>query len=138
MTNPTFEINSNPTNSYCFVTKAQVKARIEEGEPSFLLTCLAILYRRQTEDEQMTKDTKYKNKRGFMSSHAVHGTRIAESVAQYDDPDEAWASLSEADRGRVEAIVPRYVKQLTGHFRAEQEMSMDSEKLAEQKSLFGV
>lgn len=135
---PTFEINSNPSNSYCFVTKGQVKARIEAEEPTFLLTCLGILYCRQTEDEQATKDTKHKNKRGFMSSHAVHGTRIAEQVAEYSDLETAWASLSDVDKERVEAIVPRYTKQLTEHFRAEQMLAMDDEKRAEMKAKFGV
>jgi hypothetical protein len=134
MTTPTFEINANPSNSYCFVTKAQVKDRIESGDTGFLVTCLLVLYRRQTEDEQATKDTKYKNKRGFMSSHAVHGTRIAEELAA----GLSFEQLTEADQGRVQNMVPRYIKQLAGHFRAEQEMSMDSAKREEQRALFGV
>jgi hypothetical protein len=131
----TFEINANPSNSYAFVTKAQVKERIEHGSPDFLVECLFILYRRQTQDEQAAKDTKYRNKRGFMSSHAVHGTRIAEELSSGLI---GWEELTETDQRRIEAIVPRYLKQLTAHFRAEQEWEMDAAKREEQRALFGV
>ena len=77
--------NNSPVN-YPFQTKAQIKAELDE---SFEARCDAIvtLYRLQTEDEQDAKTTKYSNKRGFMSSHAVNGTRVAEKLIAEETVD---------------------------------------------------
>jgi hypothetical protein len=115
-------------NNYPFITKNELKARLAD-DAAFRLECLVVLYNRQTEDEQDTKETKWRNKMGFMSSHAVHGTRIAQLVV-------AGETLSEEDEGRVEAIVPRYTKQLAAHFR-DAAKAADPE-LAEAGSTFGV
>lgn len=99
-------------NVYPFRTKRDILAQLETDD-DFLVECLGILYQRQTEDERETKETKYKNRRGFMSSHAVNGTRLAEKMLT----GEEW---SEEDWGKARAIVGRYGKQLAAHFRAEQ------------------
>lgn len=126
----TFEINNQSNNSYPFVTKAQVKARLE-SDPDFRREALLVLYRRQTEDEREAKDTVHKNRRGFMSSHAVHGTRIAELLLMGE-------SISLEDESRIEAITGRYTKQLCEHYRAEQISELDAEEAAKVKATFGV
>ena len=116
------------TNGYPFVTKRQIADHLESSE-DFRNEAMLVLYRRQTEDEQETSETKWKNRRGFMSSHAVHGTRIAKALL-------AGEPLSDEDRGRVSAIACRYTKQLAAHFRAEQLAAQP--ELAEKGKVFGV
>ena len=67
---------------------------------------MVLMYWLQTEAEQQARDTKDRNRAGFMSSHAWHGTRIAEQLI-------AGESLSEEDVARVREIAPRYSKQVT-------------------------
>lgn len=97
--------------NYPFLTKAQIGARIE-SDFGFACEVIGILYDRQTQHEQETKSTYTKNRRGFMSSHAVHGSRIAQAL-------KAGTPLSDEDKARVEAIAPSYTKQMADHFRAE-------------------
>jgi len=127
---PTFAINPAANNSYPYVTKKQVAERLAD-DADFRLQCLLVLYRRQTEDERETKDTKWKNKRGFMSSHAVNGSRLAEKVI-------AGEELTEEESGKVEGIVCKYSKQLTAHYRAEQTACLDDEAAAQIHEKFGV
>ena len=101
----------NGGNGYPFPTKREILAQLATDR-DFRVTSLLVLYRRQTEDEQETKETKYKNRRGFMSSHAVNGTRIAQAIL-------AGEELSEEDEAKLDAIVPRYSKQLAAHARQE-------------------
>ena len=130
MTTPTFPVNSTASNSYPFVTKAQVAARLA-SDPEFCLEALQVLVRRQTEDEREQSTTKWKNKRGLMSSHAVRGTAIAKKLA-------AGEELSPEEVGRACEIVSHYVKQLTNHYRAEQEVCLDETERAKVKATFGV
>lgn len=115
-------------NNYPFQSKAAIKARLTD-DAAFRHECLVVLYNRQTADEQDTKETKWRNKMGFMSSHAVHGTRIAQLVI-------AGEAISDEDEGRIEAIVPRYSKQLAAHFR--DAAKAENPELAEAGSTFGV
>lgn len=111
--------------SYPFVTKAQIAASLQD----FGVACAAmvILFERQTAFEQETASTLNKNRRGFMSSHAVHGTRIAKAL-------KAGEALSEEDAARVLAIAPRYTRQLAEHFR---EVALQQDPtLAEKASCF--
>lgn len=94
---------------YPFLTKAQIKASIE-GDFAFACMVIGVLYDRQTAFEQDTKSTLNKNRRGFMSSHAVHGTNIALKLRNGE-------SLTDEDKGRVEGIAIRYTKQMAEHFR---------------------
>jgi hypothetical protein len=99
-------------NSYPFRTKAQILAQLSTDD-TFVIECLGILYNRQTSDEQERHDTKYKNRRGFMSSHAVNGCLLVEKMMR----GEGWTP-EESDKAL--AIVSRYGRQLATHFRAEQ------------------
>lgn len=99
-------------NRYPFETKAQIVARIDTDD-EYVMEAMGILYRRQTEDERETKETKYKNRRGFMSSHAVNGTKLVEKVLYLG---EEW---TDEDLAQARSIARRYGKQLAAHFRAE-------------------
>lgn len=96
--------------AYPFLTKAQIRDSIAVD---FGFACMVIttLYDRQTAFEQETKATLTKNRAGFMSSHAVNGSRVALKIR-------AGEPLTDEDRGHVEAIAPRYTKQMADHFRA--------------------
>lgn len=98
-------------NKYPFRSKASILAQLESDD-DFVVEAMGILYNRQTADEQETKETKYKNRRGFMSSHAVNGTRLVEKMAS----GEEW---TEEDWGKARGIACRYTKQLAAHFRQE-------------------
>lgn len=113
-------------NNYPFQTKKQIALRLAT-DPGFVRDCLVILYDRQTSDEAETSSTKYKNARGFMSSHAVHGTRLAKMVL-------AGEEMTDEDTAKVAEIVPRYTKQLAEHFRAKE--IMKNPKLAVEAASF--
>jgi len=99
-----------PKAQYPFRSKASIKTEIAESD-TFMLACLQVMLERQTEHEVATKSTLNKNRRGFMSSHAVNGTALAQK-AQAEGLD---AEETEKARG----IVSRYTKQLAEHFRAQ-------------------
>lgn len=110
---------------YPFVTKAQLAARLQDF--TFCCEAMVILFDRQTAFEQETSSTLNKNRRGFMSSHAVHGTRIAKAIR-------AGEPVSEEDVPRVLTIAPRYTKQLADHFR---QLALEADpSLAEKASCF--
>lgn len=96
--------------SYPFITKSQIKARLA-SEPAFVLTCLAIMHGRQTEYEQESKTTRDRNRRGFMSSHAVRGTTLAVKAQ--------GEGLTEQEMEAAQDLVSHYTKQLAAHFRQE-------------------
>lgn len=97
-------------NGYPFRSKRAILAEIAES-PAFALQCLQIMDARQTEDERENKETKYKNRRGWMSSHAVNGTILAAKARDEGLSDEEFA--------KAQAMVSRYGKQLASHFRNE-------------------
>lgn len=101
----------NGGNGYPFRTKREICDQLATDD-SFRHACLLVLYERQTTDEQETKETKWKNRRGFMSSHAVNGSRIAQALL-------AGEALSPEDEAKLDGIVCRYGKQLAAHFRQE-------------------
>lgn len=96
--------------SYPFLTKAQIAASIA-GDFQFACMVISVLHDRQTTFEQETKSTLNKNRRGFMSSHAVNGTNLALKI-------KAGEELTDEDVARVHNIAPRYTKQMADHFRA--------------------
>jgi hypothetical protein len=101
--------NTKSNNKYPFATKREILAQLDSSA-EFRRECLLILHARQTADEQDTSTTKYKNARGFMSSHAVNGTRIAKALL-------AGEALSDEDTVLMDSMVRRYTKQLANHFR---------------------
>ena len=118
----------NNFNNYPFMTKRQIKSRLET-DPEFQRECLVVIYRRQTEDEQSYKTTVHKNRRGFMSSHAVHGTRIAELILKGEP-------LDDEDEARLKKMVASYTKQLAAHFR--EQALRENPALAAQAAKFGI
>ncbi len=94
--------------NYPFETKAQILA-----SQSDLAVCkkhLITLFQAQTADEQDSQDTKYKDRRGFMSSHAVTGSQLAVKVIGGEE-------LTEEEEAKVRNIVSRYGRQLAAFSR---------------------
>ena len=105
----TTEANKS-ANLYPFLTKAQIRERLD-ADSSFRMEAMVILHTLQTAWEQGTRQTKEKNRQGFMSSHAVNGSRVAEAI-------KAGRDLSAEDWAHVDRIAPRYTRQLAIFFRA--------------------
>ncbi len=97
-------------NLYPFLTKAQIKERLE-SDADFRKQTMVILYTLQTEFEQSTDQTLNKNRQGFMSSHAVNGSKVARKL-------KAGEELTAEDWAKVDSIAPRYSRQLAVFFRA--------------------
>jgi hypothetical protein len=102
---------NNSGNLYPFVTKAQIKAKLE-SDPEYRKEAMAILHTLQTEHEQATKSTLSKNRQGFMSSHAVRGSEVAVKI-------KAGETLTAEDWEIVNKIAPRYSRQLATFARAQ-------------------
>jgi hypothetical protein len=97
------------TGEYPFLSQKAIKPVLEQD---FALQTLAVqlLHALQTEDEQLKRDTKERNRCGFMSSDAWHGSRIAEAL-------NAGALLSDEDTARVSKIACKYSKQMSVQLR---------------------
>lgn len=108
-------MNTNTTstsaNLYPFVTKAQIKAQLE-ADPTYRQQAMVILFTLQTQYEQDTSSTLNKNRQGFMSSHAVWGTKIAKKI-------KSGEPLTEEETAKMDSIAPRYSRQLAVFFRAQ-------------------
>jgi len=79
----------------------------EDGE--FLEWGICALAARQTEDELVTKETKWKNRQGFASSKAVWGTKYAEHIASGG----SIADLGPEHTARAVGICTFHAKQLS-------------------------
>lgn len=121
-------INTTASNLYPFATKAQLKARLET-ESDFVLQALLVMDGRQEESERDRKETIFKNKRGWMSSHAVWGTRLASKVALGEE-------LTPEEFSKARTMVMSYTKQLAAHFRAQ--ALRDNPALNAVAGMFGV
>jgi len=94
--------------NYPFQTKAQILA--SQADFSVCLQHLEQLYAAQTADEQEKETTFSKNRRGFMSSHAVTGSKLAVKARSGEE-------LTPEEQDKVRAIVCRYGKQLAAFSR---------------------
>ena len=101
--------NATTANLYPFLTKNQIKERLNDR--AFQMEAMVILLALQTQYEQDTSTTLNKNRQGFMSSHAVNGTRVAKKIL-------AGEALDAKDEGHLASIAPRYSRQLAVYFRA--------------------
>jgi len=99
------------SNLYPFTSKSTIKAQLEASH-EFRLQAMVILFTLQTDYEQSTDTTVTKNRQGFMSSHAVNGSRIARKLIAKEE-------LSLEDEALVCKIAPCYSRQLARHFRSE-------------------
>lgn len=129
---------SKAGNLYPFVTKGQLKERLE-NDPAFRVEAMCIIHTLQTDWEQATKATKDQNRQGFMSSHAVNGSKVAEKAkaalrAPGGTMAMAMAALTPEDWKHVDAMAPRYTRQLAVYFRAKQ--IAENPALAETAKLF--
>lgn len=116
------------SNNYPFLTKAQIRERVVTDD-SFVTECLLVMHSRQTQHEVDSKTTKDRNKRGWMSSHAVRGTEYAMKALSGED-------LSEEELAKARAMVRCYSKQLASHFR--QARLVEDPELAATAAVFGV
>jgi hypothetical protein len=124
----TTNTTTTASNLFPFATKAQIKVQIAKDQ-DFARLCLLVIHARQTEPEQERKETILRNKRGFMSSHAVRGTNLALKIlgGEWLNPDEELL---------VTAIASSYTKQLASHFRAV--TLAEKPELAAQAAVFGL
>ena len=124
-------------NLYPFVTKGQLKERLE-NEPEFRCEAMCIIHTLQTDWEQAAKATKDQNRQGFMSSHAVNGSKVAEklkaSLRGGATMALAMAGLTPEDWKHVDNMAPRYTRQLAVYFRAR--AIAENPALAETAKLF--
>jgi len=116
------------TNLYPFKTKAQIREELE-GNLEKCEMAIALLFQKQTEWEQSTSATKDRNRVGFMSSHAVRGSRIAKAVL-------AGEPLNDSDAVWTLATAVRYTRQLA-IFAREEAMAEDP-NLAPLARVFGL
>lgn len=100
--------------AYPFVGKKRVKHLLEEDE-ELRIVAFITLYHLQTEDEQAARDTKHRNRRGFMSSHAWHGSRIAMELIEAEGRLDA---LDPEDVDRVNKYAVSYSKQMANALRS--------------------
>ena len=95
--------------AYPFVGVKAVKA-VLTSTPEVQRATLCMLWHLQTETEQAKRDTEVRNKAGFMSSDAWHGSRIAERLA-------CGMDITAEDEARIEKIASKYSKQLSVQLR---------------------
>jgi hypothetical protein len=99
------------SSNYPFVSKNIIKAQLE-ADPEYRKSAIVMLFQKQTEHEQATKSTLSRNRVGFMSSHSVRGSTIAQKVL-------AGEALTDEDWEQINKIAPRYSRQLACFMRAE-------------------
>lgn len=95
---------------YPFLSKAQILETIAQDDDT-MLECLQIMDGRQTSDERDSLTTKYKNRCGWMSSHAVNGGKLAKKARE--------EGLDSEEVSKARGMVLRYGRQLACHFREE-------------------
>ena len=127
MTNKANKTDKAPCN-YPFESKAQVAAKLTD---SFEYRCDAMiqLLALQTEYEQEKSTTVDKNRVGFMSSHAVNGTRVAKKLITGEE-------LTPEDVVHVDRIAPHYSRQLAA--QARRRAIAANPELAVTAAVFGV
>lgn len=101
---------SRAPRTYPFVGQNACRAALKESAELQRLMMVA-LWHCQTEQEKVRRDTEEDNKRGFMSSHAWHGSRIAEAIA-------SGKELAPEDQDRVAKYSVVYAKQLAAMLRS--------------------
>lgn len=108
MTNATSTKPERVKYSYPFATKAEILA--SQADFPTCLVHLEQLYVAQTADEQSDETTRYRNRSGFMSSHAVTGSKLAVKARSGEE-------LTPEEQDKVRSIVCRYGKQLAAFSR---------------------
>ena len=95
--------------AYPFVGVKAVKATLI-AEPVVQRALLCILWHLQTEGEKAKRDTEVKNRAGFMSSDAWHGSRLAERLVN-------GMEIVAEDEEKITKIATKYSKQLSIQLR---------------------
>lgn len=103
---------------YPFETKREILAKVQEDD-SYVLQSLQLLHQFQTPSEQESKKSASRNRRGFMSSHVLTGTRLAEKSLSSE-------GLSSEELSQAREIVSHYGRQLAA-FSREQRIAENPE-----------
>ncbi len=119
---------SRDPRCYPFVGVKAVKARLAE-DTNVQLATIAMLYHFQTPVEQQKRDTCDDNRRGFMSSDAWTGSKIAEKIV-----DGQELTAEEWDRGQRMAV--KYSRQLSVALR--NKAMADDPALAQTARMFSI
>ena len=107
---------------YPFVGEKGVRRALDD-RPELKMVNAILMYWLQTENEQATKSTVVKNRRGLMSSHAATASKVIEAVlAGADlDPDQVYKADGASFTGTsayLEHVGGRYAKQLSVALRS--------------------
>lgn len=95
--------------AYPFIGEKSVRVALQ-ADYDLQELVVQMLWHLQTAAEQASRDTESKNRAGFMSSDAWHGSRIAEILSQ-------GGCLEHEDIERVGRIASKYAKQTTVQLR---------------------
>jgi hypothetical protein len=115
-------------NRYPFRSKADILTQLATDD-EFVIECLDIMQMRQTDYERETKTTLNRNRRGWMSSHAVNMGNLADKIGKGE-------TLDGEEFAKARDCISHYGKQLASHFRDEKLAA--SPELAETAKMFGV
>jgi hypothetical protein len=96
---------------YPFPSKSEILASINANF-AYAVDCLVTLDSLQTLDEQLDKTTRYKNARGWQSSHAKKGSELAAKAR-------AKVEMTDEERATVTHLVSKYTRQLAVRMRAD-------------------
>jgi hypothetical protein len=113
---------------YPFETKAQIAHKIAT-DSQYVMHALCQLHTWQTQHEQEKRTTEVRNRRGFMSSHAVTGSKLAEKL-------KGGEGLTPAEFDQAQGIVSRYTRQLAVESR--EQALLANPDLAATAKIFGV
>lgn len=117
-----------PKPAYPFRSKKAIKTQLDT-DFNFRCAVMVLLFQWQTAHEQATSSTLNRNRAGFMSSHAVWGSRVARKLL-------SGADLNAEDIEKIDTIAPRYSRQVSVH---EREMALAANpELAKIAALYGV
>jgi hypothetical protein len=112
---PTAHVSAPPVaktvtqNTYPFYTKSQIKEKLAT-DFDFACSAVCVLYTLQTNEERAVGAASGKDKRGFMSSHVVRGSKLANKIANNE-------VLNAAEKQQVFDIAKCYSKQIARYHR---------------------
>lgn len=130
-------VSRNP-KMYPFVGEKTVGSYIDESPELKKLVCVA-MFHMQEESEQDSKETKFRNSRGFMGSDAKRGTEISLKLIRGEEltsEEEDWIARDCCKTGGRPQGIRGYRKQIAVLLRAHA-VALEPE-LAVQARQFGV
>ncbi len=114
--------------NYPFTSKAQLMHWIMTDD-GFARAALVTIWEKQTAHEQDKRITESRNCVGFMSSHSVNGSKLAEKIS-------SGVALDGEEMVQCRAIASRYTRQLARFAR--EEALAENPELAATAAVFGL